>query len=387
MVELYDNINSKIGKNDLKELYGFYLEHVNEIKFIKEKIEEIHKMQDKIRNDTPNFIKRLETLTHNVSELQENEKRKTFSIEEKQIDLSNYINEKKLKNFLFPITEDIDNLKNKTNYLNKMLNDISEQIKFFDKKEHVDHIEADLNEKINALNNKYKKLVEKIEFNKIIKNIDVQIKLLQGNITHKKEEADSWLLAKQPLKCFNCATCEANIANSNPSNEYLAWNKYPPGDKQYRIGQGFSKLLQKLRNNEEIDKKNKYMEYSMDNDASKLMISSVINNMNENRINNKEEKVFYNNNKRYKLPKVIENYRKKQKATETMPLSDDEKESEKTVIVNENKPTILKIKKIKNENEQSQNSEIMINNNSRNINNIRKSSGIKVNRNQSVPNF
>ena len=389
IVELYDNINSKIGKDDLKELYEFYLEHVNEIKFMKSKIEEIHEMQEKIRNETPNFIKRLESLTHDITELQENDKKKINISNEKKIDLSNYINETKLKNVLSPIIEDIDNLKNKSNYLNKTLNDITDQIKIFDKKEHVDHIEADLNEKINTLNNRYiKKFVEKIEFNKIIKNIDIQIKLLQGNMTQKKEDADTWLLAKQPIKCFNCATCEANIANSNPPNEYLAWNKYPQGEKQYRIGQGFSKLLKKIRNSEDIDKKNKFLENSFDYDGSnKLMVNSFNTNMNDNKANNKEEKLLSINNKKYKLPKVVENYRKKQKASETIPISDDEKENEKTFVENENKknsPTILKITKIKSENEQFRNSETITNNNSRNK--IKKIS-IKVTRNQSVPNF
>ena len=85
IVELYDNINNKIGKADLKELYGFYLEHVNEIKFIKAKLAELTEMQEKIRNDTPNFIKRLETLKCEITELQENVKKKVVDTRERPL--------------------------------------------------------------------------------------------------------------------------------------------------------------------------------------------------------------------------------------------------------------------------------------------------------------
>ena len=396
IVELYDNINNKIGKADLKELYGFYLEHVNEIKFIKAKLTDLTEMQEKIRSNTPNFIKRLETLTFEINELQENAKKKVVATREKPVDLTNYITEKKLKNILTPISEELEKLMSESEYNSKMLSEIMDQVKSFDKKTHVDHIESDLNEKINMLNNRYsKKFIEKIEFNKIIKNIDIQIKLLQGTLNNKKEEADSWLLAKQPIKCFNCATCEANIANSTPVNEYLPWNKYPHGEKQYRIGQGFSKLLNKLKknidDNNKLDKvdKNKLLINSFDHDKSNKFLSNNINNINESmkinyRIPNKEEKNIAINIKKFKLPRVIESFRKKQKSVETIPITDDEKENDEVFIEQENEnnsPKILKITKVKNDNELIRHP--LSNKNSRNRSET--NSGNKLNRIQSVP--
>ena len=399
IVELYDNINSKIGKDDLKELYGFYLEHVNEIKFIRVKLGEVTEMQEKMRNDTPNFIKRLESLTHDISELQESDKKKVVGTRERQVDLSNYITEKKLKNILSPMTEELEKIMSETEYNSKNLSEIMDQINSFDKKSHVDHIEADLNEKINMMNNRYgKKFIEKIEFNKIIKNIDIQIKLLQGNILNtKKEEADNWLLAKQSIKCFNCATCEANIANSSPPNEYLPWNKYPQGEKQYRIGQGFSKLLKKLKGNiednnkiEKIDK-NKILDSSIDNDRSNKFLVNSMNSINDfikinYRMASKEEKGIAINLKKYKLPRVIESFRRKQKSVDMIPMTDDEKENEEAIIEKEievNSPKILKITKVKNDNEIFQNDSPLTNKNSRNKKG--KNSGNKIDRIQSVP--
>ena len=390
IVEFYDNINSKIGKDDLKELYGFYLDHVNEIKLIQTKLGELSEMQEKIRNSTPNFIKRLEQLTHDIAELQESDKKKVVTTSQKQVDLSNYITEKKLKNTISPIAEEIEKLISETEYLNKMVSDISDQIKLFDKKEHVDHIENEINEKINLLNSRFgKKYIEKIEFNKIIKNIDIQIKLLQGNNNHKKEEADNWILAKQPIKCFNCATCEANIANSTPPNEYLPWNKIPHGEKQYRIGQGFSKLLKKLNRNIEDNKKNKNIDNSFDNDISNKFLLNSANNINDimkinNRIPFKEEKSLVINIKKNKLPKVIESFRRKQKSIDNIPITDDEKDNEEAIIEKEiesNSPKILKITKVKGDNEQ--NDVVLGNTISRNK--TGKNIGKKLNRIQSVP--
>ena len=83
-----------------------------------------------------------------------------------------------------------------------------------------------------------------VEFLKNIKQIEIQLKSL--DIENKKSDGDSWIMAKKPVGCFNCASCEANIKNVNPSNEYLAWNKYPQQDKIYRMGQGFSHMLQMM---------------------------------------------------------------------------------------------------------------------------------------------
>ena len=52
------------------------------------------------------------------------------------------------------------------------------------------------------------------------------------NDDSKKSDADIWLLAKRNTKCFNYASCEANIKNDNYTTaDYLAWRKYPKREK------------------------------------------------------------------------------------------------------------------------------------------------------------
>ena len=63
------------------------------------------------------------------------------------------------------------------------------------------------------------------------------------------DKGESWLLAKKPIGGFTCASCEAYIGELKDKDEYLAWNKYPmrePQDKGYRIGNGFSRMLNML---------------------------------------------------------------------------------------------------------------------------------------------
>ena len=395
MVEIYDNLNKKIGKDDLKELYDFYLDHVNQIQRLTIRIKELAELQDKMKNETPNIIKKLETLTYDISELQDNEKNKIFISGDKQLEFSNYITEKNLKNNLSPIVEEMEKLINEFQYINMVIKNMAEQMQFFEKKEHVDRIEGDLNEKINSLNNNVlKKFIEKIEFNKILKNIEIQIKLLQG---HKpKEEAETWILAKQPLQCFNCASCEAIIANSSPPKEYLPWNKIPQGSRQYMIGQGFSKLLKKLNQNHEDryrnrnDRNPKLFDNSQDNETGKYTIN-FRNDINDvmtinNRMANKEEKTVLCNIKKYKLPKV-ESIRRKQKSLD-IPLTDDEKEKQDEITGKElNSPIILKIKKKKLENaiiENEKNIKTPLEIKNGNISSAKRIINSKLNRNQSV---
>ena len=350
-------LKNKIGSHNLNELYDFYLDNVNEVKNIRLKIEELTGIQERMKDQTPHFIKRLETLTHDVLELQENGSQKVIS-SGKPVDLSNYINEKKLKNALNPIIEQIQKLTSDSKYLNITIKELTEQISSFEKKEHIDHIESEFNEKITLLSIKFaKKYLEKLEFIKIIKNIEIQLKLLQGN-GPKQDNDSNWLIANKPLKCFNCATCEANVSNSVSPNEYIPWNRYPYGDKQYWIGQGFSKLLQKI--NRRIDDNNN--KNNLDFDNSNKFLGNSMNNANEIiKINNKMRKNEENhspiNIKKYKLPKVIENSRKKQKSVSTLPVKDDEKENVEDIIDNDVgviSPQILKITKLNNQSSTSQ---------------------------------
>ena len=186
-------------------------------------------------------------------------------------------------------------------------------------------------------------------------------------------------MAKQPLKCFNCASCEANIKNTTPIQEYIPWNKYPQGERIYRMGQGFSHMLQMMTT--EFVKTfgdNNNINYNSDSEINNLNIKSYknsSNNTNTNtflfnssdksfsgmKINNKEQIKddalnFYRTGGKIKLPKMKKLTRKnKDKLEESIPVSDEEKDYvgdsvDKPHPINTESPKIVKITKKKSQN-------------------------------------
>ena len=242
--EISNKLEKKITKDDLKELYHTTEEHSDELKYLQDKISELIEGLQKLQDNNPSFIKRLESLTHEILELKE---RDVKEVQSKPLDLTKYIDENKLKEALKPYKKNIDILMFEKDSLYNQVKEIQEEIKYFETKERVIKLDEDINEKINDFSNKIsKKYFDRIEINKLFKNFELQMKLLSDN--QRIKESDNWILAKQPLACFNCATCESNIKNLSPTSDYLPWNKYPPGERQYHVGQGFSRLLQRINN-------------------------------------------------------------------------------------------------------------------------------------------
>jgi hypothetical protein len=94
-----------------------------------------------------------------------------------------------------------------------------------------------------------KKFADKNETAKNLKYLDSQIKHIIEVYIKKIEKGENWLLAKKPLGGYSCASCEAYIGDLHDNSQYIPWNKYPmrdPNDKLYRIGNGFSKMLQMI---------------------------------------------------------------------------------------------------------------------------------------------
>ena len=89
-----------------------------------------------------------------------------------------------------------------------------------------------------------KRYADKIDVQKSFRYLETQIKSVIEN-NYKRNEGETWLLAKKPMSGFLCASCESYIKDLNTKNEYVAWNKYPQrDDKSYRMGHGFSRMLQ-----------------------------------------------------------------------------------------------------------------------------------------------
>ena len=90
-----------------------------------------------------------------------------------------------------------------------------------------------------------KKYLDKNDAQKSFKYIELQLKqIIEASETNNKE-ADNWMLAKKPINSYVCASCESYLGELKNKNIFLPWNKIPiREEKKYRMGQGFSKMLQ-----------------------------------------------------------------------------------------------------------------------------------------------
>ena len=359
-------LEKKITKDDLKELYNFHLSDVDEINDIKDREGITYEELRKTIKDLQNMQQRVESISGNLALLQNTPSNGNAKI----IDFSKYIDNQKLTEALKPILREFEKIYKEIDSFRRDMNEIESLGKNYTKNS-VNKLEEDLTNKINELKIYIqKKYVEKFDFNKTIKSIEVQIKSLGDG--PKKDDAESWLLAKRPLKCFNCASCEANIKNDNYNTaDYLPWKKYPRGEKIHRMGQGFSHMLQMMTSEfiKSIEKNEFPLEYDVS--ARNTNSNNISNQLNDKStitgfvINNKEQmqdEGFQNmkKNSKMKLPKVKQYSKPKlKKYEETLPISDDEfidinnnLDNNKDIITKNNSPKILKItKKTKQKNE------------------------------------
>ena len=90
-----------------------------------------------------------------------------------------------------------------------------------------------------------KKFADRIEVSKNYKYLDLNLKQVLEQVMKKNDKGDNWLLAKKPFGGNSCASCENYIGDLKDNREYVPWNKFKDtSDKMYRLGTGFSKMLQ-----------------------------------------------------------------------------------------------------------------------------------------------
>ena len=398
--DLKFEIDQKLTKDSLKELYNLHLSDVDEINDLRENIFSVNEDSKKNAKNITILTSKMESVLGNLISL----KTKNTSGEKRELDLTNYITNEKLNETLKKYNKNIEKIFEELESLRRDLTDLQIFIKDLEKKERIDRLEEDIYIQINE--RKSNCLKNKNDLLKQIKALEVQIKALNEEMK-QKQDADSWILAKQPMKCFNCATCEAKIKNEIPSEEYISWNRYPPKNKNdnNRFGRGFSHMLQMMTSDliNNVDNLT-----NLNNSKEKVHISSAKEENNKknnliNSTNNENSKYNYmtkiatverntsyilnKSNKReigkssvpknlgkFKLPKMNET-NKKIKAEDSEVHSDEEKnnnvnEHNNTInsLENDNvSPKIIKITKKPNKNNININSPSKITYNFKNI--------------------
>ena len=269
------DLEKKITKDNLKELYNLHLSDLEEINELREHASYINDDLKKTIKNVSSLAPKVESLMGHFLIIKQSNK----NVKIQQIDTSRFIDNIKYNEGMSQVLNKIDNYVREIDSLRRDLTDVKEEQKIYEKIERVDRLEEDIEKKIDENFTKIRK--NKNEINKLTKALEVEVKSI-WNEFKRKEQAESWLLAKQPMKCFNCATCENNIKKQIPNDEVIHWNKYPQNDKNYRIGKGFSHMLEmmtsQLINNLENDKENEYVPINEENTQNNV---STINNNNE----------------------------------------------------------------------------------------------------------
>ena len=354
----------------LNDKFSIIEEELNNESFKSNTIQQSH---DKLRSDIANLVHKIEYINSEISKLT----LQRISSSEKpeiNIDFSKYLekdlfinNKKEINNKFEKVRLAIENLgRNIESILTTLSHTVNQkEMSIFQNsvKSNFDEIKLNFN----------KKFVDKIDMNKNLKILETQIKSVVEN--NKRSEADNWLLAKKPLNNFLCASCESVIKGElDKRSDFIAWNKYPSrDDKNYRMGHGFSKMLQLV--NDDIMR-------STNNDNINQNMFTNTNNINTNSSNNTEDnnniKTLFNIYTNSKLPKVKSKLmRTSRNNNEGTPLSSryKNKDDHLTLALDEQKklkkPEILKIYKI-NKNADNMNISQNKNNNSNSVNNIHK---------------
>jgi hypothetical protein len=298
LTKLESEMNKRAGKYELQELNEKFRSLEEFTKDLNFKEDGLQQFTEKVRLDLAQIIKKIEFLSGEYSKLAFN---KSGENDEglNNVDMSEFLD---LKTY----NDNKKDINNKFEKVRLGFEDLSREIdEILSKLAHTP-TDKDFSEFQNILKNMIdelkissnKRYADKIETSKSIKFIETQIKALHDAYLRKNEAGDNWLLAKKPINNYVCASCEANIKGElDKRTEFVPWNRYPQrDDKAYRIGHGFSRILQMV--NEDIIKNaGEKGGYSSDEDNKKINMKT---NNNISQIGDKNLQV----NTSVKLPKV-----------------------------------------------------------------------------------
>ena len=246
--ELLQNMELLVTKSDIIPIKEKITEHQNEIEILKESIQQQNEMIAKAKNDILNFSKKIESFSGMLLMLQSEAGTKSSSSTGGQskggVDPVVFSNAMKI------INQQILYLQNDCNEFRRNFNEI---LPLLNKLSTVDDL-RNLEEVLKALLEEYKLLAQrrfadKIDTQRNLKLLDTQMKHFMNEYIEKNQKGDNWMLASKPVGGYKCASCERYLGELTNKFEYLPWNKYPNRDfvdKPYRMGNGFSKMLQKL---------------------------------------------------------------------------------------------------------------------------------------------
>ena len=248
------------------------------------KFNTLQQAYEKTRSDISNLVHKIELVNSQISKLTM-QKLSSGEKPEINIDVSKYVEKDELSTNIKEINNKFEKVRlaieNLGRNIESILSTLSHTVNDKEMTNFQNSIKTSIDEiKINFV----KKFADKLDTNKNLKLLDTQIKNILEK--EKKDIADNWLLAKKPLNNFLCASCESVIKGElDKRSDYIAWNKYPSrDDKNYRMGHGFSKMLQlvddsimKNTNNDIVNNNNLFTNNNINTEDNNAHIKTVFN--------------------------------------------------------------------------------------------------------------
>ena len=288
IIEIKSKLEEKITRENLKDLYNLHLIDVEDINTTRKTMFSIQDEVKKNRIDIENINPKIDSFMDYIA----SKKSKKKEHKKTEIDLTALVNKDTFEESIKYFTRKIESIFLEIDSMKRNLDDVKLEQNSFEKKGEIIKIEESIHNQIDE--NKSKIIKNKNELYKLIKGLEVEIKSIWEELK-KRESSDTWILAKKPLQCFNCATCDNDIKIEHQKDEYMHWNKILSSNKSFIRGKGFSHILEKMTKDliNDCDEKN-------ENENSKINHEKILKNNSSIDINNKiqvEENKLISNDK------------------------------------------------------------------------------------------
>ena len=267
-----DEIKIRINtKASLQDIYNIK-ESIDSIKLDIEKMKDI---EDELSDDTKHlkinineFARKLQSLiTQNYTAKKKKKNNANIEDEEDSDILTNKMLKLTLENFLSLNTfydfkkeydKNYERLKNELNLFKNSYYEILDTLKDKVNENEIKSLEDYLVGLVEETKERSTKLYAKrIDVNKNIKTLELQIKEIVEVYVKKFDTGDNWILAKKPINAYTCASCEAYLGNIDKKNDDYYENKdYDKFDKANKIGNGFSRILNLININNGLETRN-----------------------------------------------------------------------------------------------------------------------------------
>ena len=285
IAKLENKIMQKVEEKDFFELSDKVNLNLASMKNIKESLERAQDVGNKNSQDLNFFFRKLESVNASMiafkAALEALSNIKNDSI----LDPSRYLDIATFNEFIKAYKKDSEKIEKNSEDIRRTILELMDMLKTKVNREDLKTLEGLINNKLEELKMLcVRKFADRVETNKNFKYVDSQIKHITSVIMKRNEKNESWLIAKKPLGGNICASCEAYIGDLKGKDDYLVWNKYPNREKEknYRIGNGFSHMLNML--NLDMKSQDNYNSFEENNNGtdseihkSPLMATNITN--------------------------------------------------------------------------------------------------------------